>query len=292
MGTPHLLHPQASLAAPGGVELCRGPGAQGFPTLSLAVRTGASPGSSSHGPTCPSYGSGPPGPPGSAKDGDPPGRQPPPLASLWAPWGQPLPGRGRAQRRGHEAGLGLRTDGDDLGSSRDREPRLVTPGQAATGGRGEAETMQRVDRWAGNPRPRRGQPPAWARGPHSHLWKRGCSPSLTEKSARPEPLIVREGGPLQRHTSPTCAPHRGRGQHSKQESGGRLRNPPTPPSRLLPGTGPGDRARGREPPRLPGADGRGGHASSCHSGLRPGKAVPCGVQRRAALTGRGWQHIS
>lgn len=166
------------------------------------------------------------------------------------------------------------------------------PGSGGHGGRGEAETMQRVDRWAGNPRPRRGQPPAWARGPRSHLWKRGCSPSLTEKPARPEPLIVREGGPLQRHTSPTCAPHRGQGQHSKRESGGRLRNPPTPPSRLLPGTGPGDRARGREPPRLPGADGRGGHASSCHSGLRPGKAVPCGVQRRAALTGRGWQHIS
>lgn len=148
--------------------------------------------------------------------------------------------------------------------------------------------MQREDRWAGNPRPRRGQPRAWARGPCSHLWKRGCSPSLTEKPARPEPLAVRERGPLQGHASPTCAPPSWAGPALQA---GELRETQKHPNATLPPAA-RDRARGTGPeavsrPEFPGADGRWGHVSSCCSGRRPGKAAPCWVQRQAALTGRG-----
>lgn len=241
MGPPHLLHPQASLAAPRGVELCRGPGAQGFPTLSLAVRKGASPGSSSHGPTCPSYGSVPPDPPGSPKDGDPPGRQPPPLASLWAPGGNLCPGEGGQQRRGHEASLGLRTDRRSGIKQRPGTPS-GHPGSGGHGGRGEAKRCK--DRWAGNPRPRRGQPPAWARGPRRHLWKRGCSTSLTEKPARPEPLVVvREGGSSAKTHQPHLRPPSWVGPALQA---GELRETQKPPNATLPPAA-GDRARGTGP---------------------------------------------
>lgn len=113
------------------------------------------------------------------------------------------------------------------------------PGSGSHGGRDEAETMQRVDRWAGNPRPRRGQPPAWARGPRSHLWKRGCSPSLTEKPARPEPLIVREGVLCKDTPAPPAPPIVGRASTPSGRAEGGSETPQRHPPACCRGQGRG-----------------------------------------------------
>lgn len=148
MGPPHLLHPQAGLAAPGGVELCGRPGAQGFPTLSLAVRTGASPGAPAT-PHLPLLRLWDPRSPGLPKEWRPSGKA---ASSPRIPVGPPA--ATSARERADSRGVGTRpawasAQTETIWDQAETGTPSGHPGSGGHGGRGEAETMQREDRWAG-----------------------------------------------------------------------------------------------------------------------------------------------
>lgn len=215
--------------------------------------------------------------PGSPQDGDPLGRQAPPLASLGASRGQPVPGRGRTAERGTRlAWASAQTAGPSGIEQRPGTPS-GHPGSGGTpGGRGEAETMQRADRWAGDPRPcslavtpNPAEVSSWrgARGTPTVIFGEGAAPPPLRSSLPPRaprlplrPPPSRAGPPLR--TERSC-------------------ETPNPPGATLPpaaGTGPeaGSHPELREPMAA-------GATEFCRSGRRPGKAVPCRVQRQAAL---------
>lgn len=288
---PPPAPPPASLAVPGRRAVRRAWRPEA-PDLSFAVVAGTSPRSSSLG--LPAL--------RRLLRPRPPPWAPPRMETLWEssllpshpcgpPGGNLCRGEGGPQSRGPEASPDLRTDWGR--PSRDRAPvwsprvRLDPGGGGA--GRGEAETMQREDRWvgdphpcslAGTPHPAEGQLPAGRSGhPHSHLWKRGSrSPWTDGEARRPRaPRLPRPGTP----SPPAPAPYRGRGPRSKGGRSGETQNPASrhPPA-CCGHRAPGERAEAESRPS----------SREHRSPGRTGEAAPCWVQRQAAL-GEGCTHL-